>query len=216
MPICQQIKINDSCRLIVWNTIEPLEELLQNVHLTSSELKRLNSFGSASRKIEFVATRCLVQFSLGQDVLIENDEHGKPHLINSDLNISISHTKSYVGILLGDKYSVALDMEYLSDRVNRIATRFLSDAELDNIEDKNRILHLYQHWCAKECLIKLYGKKDVHLIDELKISPFSSSDSKFFGQVCRADFSEKYSFQYLQFENYLLVYSYKKRPTAID
>lgn len=216
MPICKDIQINNSCRLIVWNTTEALNELLRNVHLTASELVRLNSFGSVSRKIEFVATRCLVQFSLGQDVLIENNEHGKPHLINSDLNISISHTKSYVGILIGAKHSVALDMEYLSDRVNRIASRFLSQAELNNIEDENKMLHLYQHWCAKECLIKLYGKKDVHLIDELKITPFSSNDANFYGQVCRADFSETYTFQYIQFNNHLLVYSCKEKPIVIE
>ncbi len=216
MPICEQIQINDFCRLIVWNTTEPLDELLRNVSLTPNELARLDSFGSQSRKIEFVATRCLVQLTLGQNVQIDNDEHGKPHLINSDLNISISHTKAYVGILLGDNHSVALDMEYLSDRVNRIASRFLSEEELENIDDENKILHLYQHWCAKECLIKMYGKKDVHLIDELKISPFSSGDSNFFGQVCRTDFSETYTFQYLQFENHLLVYSYKETPTAIE
>ncbi len=215
MPICKQIQINDSCRLIVWKTTESLDELLQNVNLSSNELARLDSFGSQSRKIEFVATRCLVQFSLGRDVLIENDEHGKPHLINSDLNISISHTKSYVGILIGDKHSVALDMEYLSDRVHRIASRFLSQTELQNIDDENKILHLYQHWCAKECLIKMYGKKDIHLIDELRISPFSSSDSNFHGQVCRADFSESYTFQYQQFENHLLVYSCKEKPKVI-
>lgn len=216
MPICEQIQINDFCRLIVWNTTEPLDDLLQNVSLTPNELARLDSFGSQSRKIEFVATRCLVQLILGQNVQIDNDEHGKPHLINSDLNISISHTKAYVGILLGDNHSVALDMEYLSDRVNRIASRFLSETELKNIDDENKILHLYQHWCAKECLIKMYGKKDVHLIDELKISPFSAGDSNFLGQVCRTDFSETYTFQYLQFENHLLVYSYKETPTAIE
>ncbi|PKQ69147.1 4'-phosphopantetheinyl transferase superfamily protein [Labilibaculum manganireducens] len=214
MPICNQIQINNFCRLIVWKTTESLEELLQIVHLTPSETAKLNSFGSQSRKIEFAATRCLLQLSLGENIQIENDEHGKPHLINSDLNISISHTKSYVGILIGDKHSIALDMEYLSDRVNRIASRFLSKTELNNIDDRNKILHLYQHWCAKECLIKMYGKKDVHLIDELKIDPFSSGDSTFSGQVCRADFSETYTFQYLRFDNHLLVYSIKKSHSS--
>ncbi|MDM8158881.1 4'-phosphopantetheinyl transferase superfamily protein [Labilibaculum sp. K2S] len=210
MPICNQIQINNSCRLIVWKTSEPLEELLQIVRLTPNEEAKLNSFGSQSRKIEFAATRCLLQLCLGENVQIKNDEHGKPHLINSDLNISISHTKSYVGILIGDKHSVALDMEYLSDRVNRIACRFLSETELNNIEEENKILHLYQHWCAKECLIKMYGKKDVHLIDELKISPFSPGDSTFSGQVYRTDFSKTYTFHYLLFDNHLLVYSTKR------
>ncbi|PKQ65676.1 hypothetical protein BZG02_01330 [Labilibaculum filiforme] len=210
MPICQQIQINDSCQLIVWKTTEPLEELMQLVHLTPDETIRMNSFGSLSRKIEFAATRCLVQSYFGQNVGIKNDEHGKPHLINSNLNISISHSKLYVGILIGEQYAVALDIEYLSDRVNKIATRFLSETELNSIEKENKILHIYQHWCAKECLIKLYGKKDVHLIDELKISPFSPNDSSFSGQVCRTDFSETYQFHYILFENYLLVYSCKK------
>lgn len=210
MPICQQIDINKDCTLLIWNVSEPLDELLQQVTLTIDEQAKLNSFGSKSRKLEFVATRCLVQLSLGADVRIMNDEHGKPHLLNSDLAISISHTKSYVGILLGKNHSVALDMEYLSDRVERIASRFLSEKELNSIGNENRILHLYQHWCAKECLIKLYGKKDVHLIDELKVDPFSPSDISFTGEVCREDFSEKYTFQYLQFDGQLLVYATKK------
>ncbi len=65
MPICNQIQINNFCRLIVWKTTESLEELLQIVHLTPSETAKLNSFGSQSRKIEFAATRCLLQLSLG-------------------------------------------------------------------------------------------------------------------------------------------------------
>ena len=210
MPICQQININKDCTLLLWNISESLDELLQKVSLSPDELNKLNSFGSTSRKLEFVGTRCLVQTHLGAEVQIRNDEHGKPHLINSDLAISISHTKSYVGILLGKNHTVALDMEYLSERVERIASRFLSEKELSNISEENRILHLYQHWCAKECLIKLYGKKDVHLIDELKIDPFHYCDISFTGEVCRADFSEKYTFHYLQFDGQLLVYSTKK------
>ena len=210
MPICKQIEINKDCSLLVWKLTEQLNELLQQVKLTEQETDKLNSFGSNSRKLEFVATRCLVQLSLGSDVRIRNDEHGKPHLINSDLAISVSHTKAYVGIILGENHSVALDMEYLSNRVERIASRFLSEKELDSIENENRILHLYQHWCAKECLIKLYGKKDVHLIDELIIDPFQPKDVSFTGEVCREDFSEQYAFQYLQFDGQLLVYATKK------
>lgn len=210
MPICKQIQINDSCQLVIWNTTESLDELLRKVHLTPDELARLNSFGCLSRKMEFVSTRCLLQFCLGRQVQILNNEHGKPYLLHSNLNISVSHTKSYVGILLGKEYDIALDIECLSDRVHGIANRFLSKKELNCIDEKNKTLHLYQHWCAKECLIKLYGKKNVHLIKELKIKAFSSNESSFTGRICRADFSETYTFKYLQFDNHLLVYACKK------
>lgn len=209
MPICKQITINKDCQLLVWKLNETLNDLLQKVDLEESEIDKLSSFGSNSRKLEFVASRCLVQSILGKDVRIKNNEHGKPYLLNSSLNISISHTKKYVGILLGKNYSVALDMEYLSDRVERIASRFLSEKELNSIANENRILHLYQHWCAKECLIKLYGKKDVHLTNELIIDSFQPSDNSFTGKFFRKDFSERYIFKHLQFDGQLLVYATK-------
>jgi len=209
MPICKNIVINEQCRLVLWHVTESLDELLQLVTLGEQEFAKLDSFGSISRKKEYVTTRCLVREIVGENAKIENDEQGKPYLSDADVNISITHTKSYVGILLGKDHEVALDMEYLSDRVNRIATRFLSKEELDNIDKHDKTLHMYQHWCAKECLIKLYGKKDVHLIDELKIFPFAPNDISFKGQVCRDDFSKSYTFLYLQLDNHLLVYCYK-------
>lgn len=210
MPIIDQIEVNDQCKLVIYETSESLEKLLSLVTLSAHERSKIDSFKSINRKIEYTATRYLVQECIGKDVRIENDEHGKPQLINSDLNISISHTKSFVGILFGSEHSVALDMEYLSDRVNRIASRFLSEKELEGISSINKELHLYQHWCAKECLIKMYGKKDVHLIEELKIHPFQITDNHFSGEVCRNDFAESFTFYHKQFGSHLLVYSTKK------
>ena len=210
MPIFKHISIHTDCDLYIWEINETLNELLQMVHLKDTDRQKLEKFGSESRKKEFLCTRILIQQCLGSDVQVYNDEHGKPHLISSDLKISITHTKNFVAILLSKTHVHALDMEYLSERVYRIAPRFLSKSELQNISETNKTLHLYQHWCAKECLIKLYGKKDIHLIDELKIDIFQPSDKRFTGEVCRADFSKKYTFEYLQFDEYLLVYSLKK------
>ena len=207
MPITEKIQINKQCKLILWKITEPLSDLLQLVNLNEEEKEKLQSFGSESRKKEYLATRILVQKALGKDACIKNNVHGKPRLINSDVSISISHTKSYVGILIGKNHELALDMEALSDRVHRIAKRFLSEQELKSISQNKKLIHLYQHWCAKECLIKLYGKKDAHLIDELKIDPFSPTDKSFTGQVCRQDFSRKYTFKHLLFDDHLLVYS---------
>jgi len=211
MPIFHKIQINDECSLHLWRLDEELPELLHQVNLNRHDRNKIDGFGSLSRKMEFVATRALLQRVTEPSVQIQHDDHGKPHLVNSDLNISISHTKNYVGILLGKHHEIALDMEYLSERVLRIKKRFLSDLEIKHLSKKNELIHLYQHWCAKECLIKLYGKKDVHLINELKIDAFSPSDESFTGEVCRDEFQKKYSFKHLQFDNYLLVYSCSKQ-----
>jgi phosphopantetheinyl transferase len=210
MPLFHQININEDCTLYLWKIEEEVEDLHDMVNLPESDQDRVQGFGSISRKKEFLSTRILVQNALGKDVFITNDEHGKPFLVNSNLNISITHTKSFAGIILSYHHATALDMEYLSDRVHRITKRFLSPEELSNISKEKGVLHLYQHWCAKECLIKLYGKKDVHLTDELKIDSFSPTDESFSGSVCRKDFNHHYTFHHLQFDQFVLVYSVKK------
>ncbi|WP_321517053.1 4'-phosphopantetheinyl transferase superfamily protein [Marinifilum fragile] len=209
MPLFKHLDISEDCNLYIWKIDEEVDYLKNQVELSDKELEKFNGFGSQSRKKEYLATRLLVQKYISSDLRIENNEHGKPFLVDSDLNISISHTKNFAAIFVSKHSIPALDMEYLSDRVHRIAKRFLSESELENISDQDRTFHLYQHWCAKECLIKFYGKKDVHLIDELKIHPFSPDQDTFTGEVCRNDFSESYTFKYIQFDDYLLVYSLK-------
>ncbi|WP_421918189.1 4'-phosphopantetheinyl transferase superfamily protein [Marinifilum sp.] len=209
MPLFKHLQICEHCNLYVWKIDEKADSLKNQVYLSDKELEKLNSFGSESRKKEYLAIRLLVQRYISANLRIENNKHGKPFLVDSDLNISISHTKNFAAIFVCKESIPALDMEFLSDRVQRIANRFLSESELENISDQNRTFHLYQHWCAKECLIKFYGKKDVHLINELKIHPFSPHQNTFKGEVCRNDFSESYTFRYILFDEYLLVYSLK-------
>jgi len=211
MPLVKQIQLNETCQLVLWKITEELDDLMACVNINEADKLRLNSFGSISRKKEFITTRILLQSVLGEGIRIVNNEHGKPLLVNSDYEISISHSKDYVGIMLGVSYEMALDIEYLSDRVYRICDRFLSKDELSFISETNKQLHLYQHWCAKECLIKLYGKKDALLIEELKIFPFKPSQSVFSGELIRKDYSIKYDFHHQTFDSYLLVWCCQKR-----
>ena len=211
MPLVKHIHINESCQLALWKISEELDDLLEDVSLINEEQDKIDGFGSLARKKEYVITRVLLKKLLGEGVFIKNNVHGKPSLINSNFDISISHSKNYVGVMVGRDHDLALDIEYLSDRVFRIAKKFLSQDELTSISESDKQLHIYQHWCAKECLIKLYGKKDVLLIDELKIHPFLSSQSMFSGEVSRVDFSKKYDFQYETFDSYLMVWCCQKR-----
>jgi len=211
MPLVEHIQLNKSCQMALWKITEELESLMECVQLNQNDKMKLDSFGSLSRKKEFVATRILLQELLGEGKSIENNEQGKPLLIDSNYEISISHSKDYVGVMVGVDHDMALDIEYLSDRVYRICNRFLSEDELSFISESDKQIHIYQHWCAKECLIKLYGKKDVLLIDELKMFPFKPSQPIFSGEVLRSDFSKKFDFHHQTFDSYLMVWCCQKR-----
>jgi len=211
MPLFKHIHINETCQLAIWKISEELVELQNAICLNDLDRKRCDSFGSIARKKEYLCTRILVRKLLGDGVFIKNNTDGKPYLINSDFEISISHSKDYVGIMVGQGYDLALDIEYLSERVFRITKRFMSEDEMAHLSEIDKQLHIYQHWCAKECLIKLYGKKDVLLIDELKIYPFLPQQGTFYGEVIRPDFSKKFNFQYETFDSYLMVWCCQKR-----
>ena len=211
MPLVKHIHLNESCQMALWKVTEDLNDLMGYVQLNQADKTKINSFGSVSRKKEFITTRILLQVLLGKGIDIINNEHGKPLLVDSIYEISISHSKHYVGVMVGVDYDMALDIEYLSDRVYRICNRFLSVDELSFISETDKQVHIYQHWCAKECLIKLYGKKDVLLIDELRIFPFKPSQAIFSGEVLRSDFSKKFDFYHQTFDSYLMVWCCQKR-----
>ncbi len=206
MPLIKHITTLNNNQLFIWEITENIQQLLNIVELTAEEQSTLNTMKSERRKKEFLGSRLLLQQYFDKNARISHNQDGKPFIENSNVNISITHTQNYIAIFLSSMGAIALDMEHLSDRVTKIAHRFLSEKELENISSNNKILHLYQYWCTKECLIKFYGKKNIHLTKELKVYPFDPTDSVIKAAVLRADFKQNYSLYHLQINNCLLVY----------
>ncbi len=102
---------------------------------------------------------------LGYEPLLEHNEDGKP--IIEDYHISISHTLGYVAVILSREYEVGIDVEYVSDRVNRISSRFLRDDEVFT-----DIIDILTAWCAKETMYKLFSSEHLSLKD-IKVNPHS-------------------------------------------
>lgn len=202
MPIIKNTPLNKQCKLILWEITEEVDQLINKVTLTNQEEQKLAKISNPTRKKEFLATRLMVQTMLGEKVGITHNSQGKPILINSSWDISITHTKKIVGIILGKGHNMALDIEYLSERVEKVTSKFLSTKEQENISSKDRLLHLYQYWCAKECLIKLMGRKDLHLTTELQINPFTPHQESFTGVV----HGKTFHFKHQMVNNYLLVW----------
>lgn len=110
-----------------------------------------------SRQRERSAVDGLLRKLLG-DASLQHDEAGKPLL--EGYHISISHTVrrqgGYVAIMLSKSHEVGIDIEYVSDRIMRIAERFLrKDEKPVTVAD-----HLVC-WCAKEAVYKLFSSDDL-------------------------------------------------------
>ena len=80
-------------------------------------------------------------------------------------HISITHTIGYVAVILSQNYEVGIDIEYFSNRVNRIASRFLRCDEMFT-----NTLDTLTAWCAKETIYKLFSSEHLAL-QEIKVNP---------------------------------------------
>ncbi len=129
-----------------------------------------------TRKIEFLTVRLLLREMLGvlgvsaeqQDRIgdIRHLQSGKPIL--KGYHISISHTQGFVAVILSKTKEVAVDIEYFSDRVKRVASKFMrKDEKAENLDC------LLIHWCGKETVFKLFSEEQLQF-SQMRVSPFDT------------------------------------------
>jgi phosphopantetheinyl transferase len=177
MPIVQHHTSQDGGQTGVWHITEPWEELYSQLSLTPSEHERVLNFGRDTRKQEWLATRLLLKTLTGNHITVNYRPNGAPCADVPDLHISLSHTQNYAAVSLSPVHPVAVDIEYPSQRVLRIADRFLHDDERTFIESRHEAIFQTIIWCAKEALYKWWGETDVIFKEHLRVLPFQLQDN---------------------------------------
>ncbi len=161
----------------LWQMDESPEQLFdQYPHLLPYRSSLDDKYKNDGRKLEFLAIRALMYEMLrvngaSKGLLshagdFTHNEQGKP--LFRGYHVSISHTKGYAALILSKKSEVAVDIEYMSDRVERIASKFLrKDERADSLDAK------LVHWCAKETVFKLFSEENL-LFDDMRVKPFDT------------------------------------------
>ncbi|MBL0309440.1 MAG: 4'-phosphopantetheinyl transferase superfamily protein [Bacteroidetes bacterium] len=163
MPLCKKISGTDF-EISVWKITEPLSyfESLFNWH---PDIKNEN------KKLQWFATRHLVNEMNGIFSEVVKEESGKPFLRNSAHHLSITHTRELAAVMQSKQYYVGLDLERIDSKVERIAFKFLREDEISSISSEEKIEKLILYWSAKESLYKLYGMREIDFMTQLLIEP---------------------------------------------
>ena len=144
-------KVAPGVELGAWSMDESVEDLFSCNAVSVSLRKEIDVVRSAQRRLEVASVHALVCHIFGKDMEIRHDGDGKPCLCNG-FNIGISHTKGCAAVIVSEDKEVAVDVEYMDERVERVVGRLLRDDE--------KAVTLFEkilHWCAKETLYKLYS-----------------------------------------------------------
>lgn len=136
----------------IWHLTESVEELQALIN-NRFEVD-LNGLSNPTRQKERLAARLLLENLCGEPPVVGYHANGEPFLNGSTHCISISHTKNYVAVAMAP-HRVGIDIEYPSNRVLRITSKFLNATEiifLQHTPDAQGTALLF--WCAKEVLYK--------------------------------------------------------------
>lgn len=197
----------DGGLLGIWKIEETREELLQLFpgHLRSEADTYLRDIRSERRSIEWLSTRLMLLDLLGKEQIILNRKDGSPYLDDGKNNISISHTKNYAAILLHESAAVGVDIETRSERVIKIAGKFISDQEY--IDPAQKIVHQLLHWSAKESLFKLMNEQGIDFKQHLHIHPFIPGNKGMIAATeTKTEQSQSFCLQYEVHTDYVLTW----------
>ena len=134
-------------------------------------------FQNEKRRREHLAWRRIVRRELGAKVHIDYNDVGAPIVDTADRWISVAHGGESVAVAIADK-PVGVDIESLSRDFDRVAPRYMTDAEIALSEDRRWACFV---WCAKEAMYKLYGRRGVELRGELRVDSFDSESMTLYG-----------------------------------
>lgn len=156
--------------IALWRIEEELFFFEQKFH-AQPDIKNEN------KRLQWYASRYLVNEMLGGNSTIEKDANGKPVLKNSDAHVSISHTQQFAAVMFSKHKAVGIDLENINPKVERIAHKFLREDEINAIDEEEKIGKLILYWSAKEALYKLHGKGEIEFATQLLIEPFDLKPS---------------------------------------
>ncbi len=190
MPITYKIEKKE-VSILVWKITETLEELLD----LYGNINTIN-YTSEKRKKEHLLSRLMVNKLCENGTIIYN-EFGAPELDNGK-HISISHSNELVAVIISDTKS-GIDIEKISDKALRIASKFVSKKNLIKLNKEKATLI----WCLKEAIYKWHQKGGVNFIKDIIISEFFTKEH---GNVTAYLRERKLNLNYLKINNHYLVY----------
>ena len=200
MPFIKEFIINPNTKIKLWKL--NLGEL-NYYELDEYDNNLLKAKKNELVREQFLAVRKTLQLE-DPSYKIRYDESGKP-LINSDLNISISHSNLMAGIVFSDFNQTGIDIEEKETKIINIQNKFLNESEKLKDEYQSDLDYLTKIWTAKESIYKALGIKGISFSDDIIIK--NTKKNKGHGYYINGKEKYKFDLMFFSIDNYILCYA---------
>lgn len=211
MPLFKIINVSPTTQILIWKVTESLDELYSQVTLKLKTQNRLNGMKSEMHKRAFLSVRMLIQEIGISDYDLHYDDFGKPYL-SDHRYISITHSHNFAAIIVSEE-TVGIDMELQREKIIRIADKFVNEKELKRLESFDNLEYIKKltvKWGAKEAIFKIRNEKGISFKDHIQVEPFSLTDNQTKACLLFENLKIKFEVNYLEIENFTLVYAFEK------
>ncbi|GAC1593634.1 MAG: hypothetical protein NVS3B25_15670 [Hymenobacter sp.] len=170
----------------LWHLTETPAELWP--HLPTAEAYRalLPPTADGTRQAQWLAGRALIHALLADlappptGVTVQNEATGRPWLAGAPLGltVSLSHSGAWAAAVLSQGGRAGVDVEFIRDKAQRLASRFLAPHEWDSAHRVAAALPAEAHahytllWSAKETLYKLAAQRGILFKSQLLLADF--------------------------------------------
>ena len=184
MPLVYQQNINEATKLAVWHITESEDFFLKKVMLS-------NAITHPHKRLQHLAGRYLLtelyeNFPLE---LIKIADTKKPFLADEAFHFSISHCGDYAAAIASKTNRVGVDIEVISEKIERIRDKFLSAEEQKMVSGITNTQHTRSNaqmltlaWGIKETIFKWYGSGGVDFREHMHIKNISLRNNEFIAQ----------------------------------
>ena len=157
MPLMCEKTVGEGCRLALWRITESVDEFMSMASLAAFADEVCLRYRADRRRCEVLAVRALLNHLVGEQVALLHNADGCPSLSDGQW-VSISHTKGYAAVIVSTTMPVAVDIEFQSERVNKVVGRLLrADEQATTLRERMLV------WCAKETMYKLFSSDHLEL-----------------------------------------------------
>lgn len=202
MPLIRTEHIEPDAVLGLWHLTESPDELAARLSVDFCNVR------SQTWRNERLGTYALLKAMTGDEQLtIRHLTSGKPIL--EGRKISLSHTKGWIALILAKSKEVAVDIEYFSERVNKVASRFIREDEQNDSTERRLI-----NWSVKETVYKFYSEQELHYFD-MRLQPFMIAEK---GEVTVDNLKTdvQLTVTYRLNDAFVLTYAVEKGVAAIE
>jgi len=220
MPLFFQHIISPNTKLAIWQIEEDESFFLEKVSLQ-------RSITHPHKRLQHLAGRYLLRFLFSDfpDEEIEIASTRKPFLPNEQYHFSISHCGNYAAAIVSKNERVGIDIELVTDKVAKIAHKFLSDEESSIVNSQwslvNNVLQpaidrrpstidqrLTLFWSAKETVFKWWGKGEVDFKQHIQLHAINQAKSTFQAAFTKLSASQLLTINYHFFGNLCLTFTH--------